>query len=92
MTTIPLAEAKAKLSDLVDRASGQHERFEITVHGHQRAVLIGAEDLESLQETLEILSDPEAMANLREAESEMERGVYYTSEQIKADLDARRGK
>jgi antitoxin YefM len=92
MTTTPLGDAKNRFSELVDRAHRTHERFEITVHGATRAVLMSADDLESLEETLAILSDPEAMANLREAEQEMERGEYSTSDEIKALLDARLAK
>jgi PHD/YefM family antitoxin component YafN of YafNO toxin-antitoxin module len=37
-------------------------------------VLIGYEDLAALEETLEILSDAEAMAEIREARDEASRG------------------
>jgi prevent-host-death family protein len=59
-TSMSLALAKAHLSDIVSRVSGQHERVTVTVHGRPSAVLIAPEDLESLEETLAILSDPDA--------------------------------
>lgn len=52
---------------------GQHERSTVTVHGRPAAVLIAPEDLDSLEETLAILYDPEAMGRLATADAEMAR-------------------
>lgn len=65
MTTLPLAEVRAQLSKLVDSAVATHERINITRNGRPAAVLLSAEDFESLLETLDVLSDPEAMADIR---------------------------
>jgi prevent-host-death family protein len=53
MTTIPLAEARANLSRLIDEAVRTHERTEITRNGTRAAVLLGADDYDSMLETLE---------------------------------------
>ena len=74
MTSTPLGDAKNRLSELVDLAARTHERFEITVHGHLRAVLISADDLASLEDTLAILSDSDAMRALAEAEHDIAAG------------------
>ncbi|MEH3077849.1 MAG: type II toxin-antitoxin system Phd/YefM family antitoxin [Quadrisphaera sp.] len=65
MTTLPLAEVRAQLSKLVDSAVETHERINITRNGRPAAVLLSAEDFDSLLETLEVLSDPEAMADIK---------------------------
>jgi prevent-host-death family protein len=52
MRSIPLGEAKDKLSALVDDAESTHDIITITKHGRPAAVLMSADDLESLQETL----------------------------------------
>jgi antitoxin YefM len=57
MTTLPVAEARAQLSKLVEEAASTHERFEITRNGERVAVLLGADDYDSLLETLAVLSD-----------------------------------
>ena len=59
-----LAEVKARLSEVVSRVSAQHERVTVTVHGTPSAVLVAPEDLESLEETLAILSDPDTMRRM----------------------------
>jgi len=86
MTTMPLAEVKAHLSELVGRVSNQHERLTVTVHGRPSAVLLAVEDLESLEETIAVLSDTDALRQLVEAESEIGRGEGETEEQLRAAM------
>lgn len=62
------------LSEFVDRAEREHERVVVTRNGGPAAVLLGYDDLQSLEETLDILSDPEALNDLRQAEAEVARG------------------
>ncbi|MFD4182845.1 type II toxin-antitoxin system Phd/YefM family antitoxin [Rhodococcus sp. NPDC058514] len=62
MTTLPVADARAQLSRLVDEAQHTHERFEITRNGRRAAVLLGADDYDALRETIAVLSDPELRA------------------------------
>nr|MBA3620389.1 type II toxin-antitoxin system Phd/YefM family antitoxin [Acidothermales bacterium] len=58
MTSVPLSEAKDKLSALVEQAEQTHEMVTITRHGRPAAVLMAVDDLESLHETLFWLSQP----------------------------------
>jgi PHD/YefM family antitoxin component YafN of YafNO toxin-antitoxin module len=44
----------------------------------------------SLEETLDILSDPDALADIREAEAEAGRGEYSSAEEISLLIDDRR--
>jgi antitoxin YefM len=66
--TLPLSSVKAHLSELVDRVEDQHDRVVLTRNGKPAAVLISHDDLESLEETLSILSDPAVMAQIHESE------------------------
>jgi len=65
---LSLADAKAHLSEVVEGVETEHRRVVITKHGRPSVVVLAVADLEALEETLDILSDPEAMADLREAE------------------------
>jgi antitoxin YefM len=65
---LSLADAKAHLSEVVEGVETEHRRVVITKHGRPSVVVLAVADLEALEETLEILSDPETMADLREAE------------------------
>ena len=71
---LPLAEVKNRLSEVVDRLEREHGRVVITKHGRPAAVMLSLEDLESLEETLAVLSDPELVAAIREADAEVAAG------------------
>lgn len=55
MVTAPLSEAKARLSEIADEVGRTHERVHITRNGREYVVLLAAEDLESIEATLELL-------------------------------------
>lgn len=63
-----LAEVKARLSAFVESVQRTHERVIITKNGRPAAVLTSIEDHEALVETLDVLSDPDTLAAIREAE------------------------
>ena len=71
---VPLAEVKNRLSEVVERLEREHGRVVITKHGRPAAVMLNLEDLESLEETLAILSDPELVAAVGEADAEVAAG------------------
>jgi len=74
MSTEPLRAVRDHLSEVVDRVEHQHERVTITRNGREAAVLISPHDLAGLEETLSVLSDPAALAEIREADAAYERG------------------
>src|SRR5206468_4142321 len=84
MKTYPLAEAKAKLSGLVDEVSRRDERVTITKHGRPAAVLMSPNEVESIEATLEIMSDPEFYAEILRHSAALDRGegVEMTLEEI----------
>ncbi len=90
MTELPLADARNRLSELVADVEQTQERVMITKHGHPAAVLISPDDLASLEETLDVLSDPDALADIREAEAEADRGEYTSAAQMQLLLEERR--
>ena len=89
-TSMSLAEVKAHLSEVVSRVSGQHERVTVTVHGTPSAVLIAPEDLESLEETLAILSDSGAMRRLAASEVELAAGKGESESDLVRAMERRR--
>lgn len=89
MSTLSLAEARANLSKLVESAVTTHERFEVTRNGDRVAVLLGADDYDSLLETLDILSDPDEVAAIRAGLADLEAGEVFTADEIRAALAAR---
>jgi antitoxin YefM len=90
METLPLADVKARLSELIARVQQQHDQVTVTRNGRPVAVVVSIDEWESLQETLEILSDPAAVAAIVEARDAVSRGEVFTTEDILTDLAARR--
>lgn len=72
--TIPFSEVKAHLSELADRVERQHDRILVTRNGRPSFVLVSPDDLESLEETLDILKDDDLMDSLRRSRSDAEEG------------------
>ena len=68
--TLPFSEAKAHLSELADRVEREHDRILVTRNGRPSFVLLSPDDLESLEETLDILRHEELIASLRRSRQE----------------------
>ena len=67
-------DGRCHLSEFVDRAEREHERIVVTRNGRPAAVLLAYDDLAALEETLDVLSDPDALADIRQADAEVGRG------------------
>ena len=74
MSTESLRTVRDHLSEVIDRVERQHERVVVTRNGRPAAVLISPEDLAQLEETVDVLSDPEALSDIREADAAYARG------------------
>lgn len=83
MRSVPLGEAKDKLSALVDDAETTHDIITITKHGRPAAVLMSADDLESLQETVYWLSQPGVLSDVAQAEREYPEGSTTSGDRLR---------
>lgn len=82
VTSEPLRSVRDHLSEIVDRVEREHDRVVITRNGREAAVLVSAADLAELEETLSVLSDPEALADIREADA------AYARDEVVRGVDA----
>ena len=69
-SSMPLGDVKAHLSEVVDQVEREHDRVVITRHGRPAAVVMSADDLASLEETLAVLGSPATLARVRESLAE----------------------
>lgn len=83
MKTLPLAEAKARLSRLIDQVATMDEQIVITRNGRPVAVLVSPDEYEGWKETQAIRSDRELMAEIRRGLRALKRGgKIYTLEEL----------
>lgn len=82
--TLPLAQIKAHLSEIVDRIESEHERITLTRNGRPAAVLMSPDDLEALEDTLELLADPRARREIERARGEIVAGKGIDAAQLRA--------
>lgn len=71
---VPFSEAKAHLSELADRVENERDRILVTRNGRPSFVLVSADDLESLEETLDILRDRPLVRSIRKSQQEAAEG------------------
>lgn len=83
MKQISLSEAKDKLSALVEEADTTHEIIQITRHGRVAAVIMSADDLESLNETLHALRTPGVTDELAQADADYAAGNTISGNDIR---------
>jgi len=86
---VPLAEARANLSKLVEQAVATHERIEVTKNGRRAAVILRADDYDTMMETLDILADSDLMEQIAQGEAEIRRGETSTLAEVAAAMAGR---
>jgi prevent-host-death family protein len=64
---LPISEVKARLPELVTAVAEREEEVVVTRNGKPAAVLVSFAEFERLKETLDVLSDPDLMRQVRES-------------------------
>ena len=82
---ISISDAREKLPTLIDKVSEGLERFLITVNNKPKAVMLSFEELESLEETLEIMAIPGATKSIKKGlkEAKTGRGIAFSRTGLK---------
>jgi antitoxin YefM len=71
---LSLADVKNRLSEVIEKLEREHGRVVVTKHGRPAVVMLSVEDLESLEETLEILSNTALLEAVREGQRDVAAG------------------
>lgn len=71
---MPISDVRTNLPDLVNRVSKDLDRVVITVNGQPKAILVSSEELESLEETAEILAIPGAKDSIKKGIKQAKKG------------------
>lgn len=92
MVILPLSDVKARLSEIAEEVDRTHERVHITRNGRDYVVLLAAEDLESIEATLELLADPAAQQRIAQSQQEIARGEGLSVDQVEQLMAERSGR
>lgn len=77
-----ISDVRSNLPDLVTRVNEHLNRVTITVNGHPKAILVSAEELESLEETAEILAIAGAKKSINRGIKEARKGQGIPASKI----------
>ena len=86
MRTLPISKVKDKLNEYVDSVAITRDQVTITKNGLPAAVLIGADEWESIQETLFWLSQPGIRDTITEAKADIAAGRTHGEDEIRAEF------
>ena len=87
--TVPVRELRSELSQIIDQVADLREHVVITRRGRPAAVLVPVDEYEALEETAEILSDPDTLLAIEEGRREVERRETLTLDELRLELDRR---
>jgi antitoxin YefM len=85
-STLTVSDARINLYDMLEDVQKYLRRFVITHHGKPQAVLMPIADLESWEETLDIMSNKKLMRDLKQAEKDRKAGHIYSLEEVEKKL------
>jgi len=84
--TLSITEVRNNLPRLVSSAQKKLDEYTITVNGAPAAVLMSIDELESLRETLEIMSDKKLMKDIKQGEKDIREGIFVTLDELTKEL------
>lgn len=87
---ITITKARKELFKIAEQVQKPNNYYTLSVEGEPKVVMMSYDEFDSMKETIEILSDPTIMANIKKAEEEYERGEYITWEEMKKELKTSR--
>jgi prevent-host-death family protein len=87
---VPVAEFRRNLAELLRDVADRREHVLVTKNGRPAAAVIPADEYLALEDTAEILSDPDAIKAIEEGLTEVSRGETVSLEDLSAELAALR--
>jgi prevent-host-death family protein len=87
---VPVREFRSRLSELLDGVANRRDHVLVTRNGKPAAALVPIDEYEALEESAEILSDPDAVAAIEAGLADLHRGDVVTLDELRTELAERR--
>lgn len=84
--TLSITKARQDLFKIAEQVQKPNNFYTLSVEGEPKVVMMSFDEFDSMMETLEILSDPDIMDNIKKAEEEYENGEYVSWQEMKREL------
>ena len=88
--TVPVRELRSNLAKLLNDVADRRDHVLVTRNGKPAAALVPVDEYDALEETAEILSDPDAIAALETGLGELERGESVELSELRRELAEKR--
>ena len=85
--TITLKELRPRLPEVINSIDGRLNRYIVTKRGRPVAAMMSIDDYEGLLETIEILSDKQAVKRIKEAKKEIAAGKTVSLKKLRKRLE-----
>jgi antitoxin YefM len=88
--TIPVRDFRSNLAQVLSDVADRRDHVVVTRNGRPAAALVPIDEYEALEETAEILSDPDVLAALQAGLGELARGETIEFDDLRRELAERR--
>jgi len=88
--TIPVREFRSNLAEVLSDVADRRDHVVVTRNGRPAAALVPIDEYEALEETAEILSDPETLAAIQAGLDEISRGETIDFDDLRRELAEKR--
>ena len=87
VNTITLKELRPGLPQVIKNIDSKLDRYIVMKRGKPVAMMISLDDYEGLIETIEILSDKDAVKRIKEAKREIAEGKTISLEELRSKIE-----
>lgn len=87
--TIPITQARKEIFKIAEDVQHPDTYYEITIDGKSKVIVMSRDEFVSIMETMDVMSDPDMIKELRESEEDFRRGDYVTLDEIKDKIGIR---
>ena len=87
VNTIALKELRPELPEVINDIDSKLDRYIVTKRGRPVAIMMSPDDYEGLMETIEILSDKEALKRIKKAKRQIKEGKTISLEELRHKIE-----
>jgi antitoxin YefM len=88
--TVPVRDFRSNLAQVLSDVADRRDQVVVTRNGRPAVALVPVDEYEALEETAEILSDPDALVAIETGLAELARGEVVSLDEVRRELAERR--